>query len=98
MNKRESFLESQQTSVGKFLVEHEEEVAINQRVIIIFITEIRGFTPENLSAQHSKSLFSVALNSAVFYLDSVDLFSTCIMRFWKFWILLRTIQVFKDQL
>ena len=45
MNKRESFLESQQTSVGKFLVEHEEEVAINQRVIIIFITEIRGFTP-----------------------------------------------------
>ena len=26
MNKRESFLESQQTSVGKFLVEHEEEV------------------------------------------------------------------------
>ena len=53
MNKRESFLESQQTSVGKFLVEHEEEVAINQRVIIIFITEIRGFTPENLSIQHS---------------------------------------------
>ena len=46
-------MESQQTSVGKFLVEHEEEVAINQRVIIIFITEIRGFKPENLSIEHS---------------------------------------------